>query len=192
VWLYAHRVTPDSLFRVLTDLVEPKAAVEQRRLADLVQESGPSPSASQRRAIDVQETFVGELREFRDELGAVAPLWAPDLNDGVVIVLAALWRLFAHHRAWSSELKSRWNELAAGDYDWAQLAMHIWPERVIPKCAEDRSLAIAHGLEDMFWAQDDDSVDKWRPRYTLTAPIDQLITERTNPTVHTARHHPQP
>jgi hypothetical protein len=26
--------------------------------------------------------------------------------------------------------------------------MRLWPERVVPKCAKDRSLAIAHGLED--------------------------------------------
>ena len=102
-----------------------------------------------------------ELHEFREELEAVAPLWAPDLNDGIVIVLAPLWRLFAHHRAWSSELKKHWAKLAKGDYDWAQLAMHLWPERVVPKCAEDRSLAIAHGLEDVFWVQDQAHEDKW-------------------------------
>ena len=42
----------------------------------------------------------------------MAPLWAPDLNDGIVIVLAPLWRLFAHHRAWSNELKTHWDKLA--------------------------------------------------------------------------------
>ena len=108
--------------------------------------------------------MVDELIELRDELRAVAPLWHPDLNDGIVIVLAPLWRLFAHHRAWSKELRDRWAKLAKGEYDWAQLAMHIWPERVIPKCAEDRSLAIAHDLEDTFWVRDDDNPDKWHPR----------------------------
>ena len=191
VWLYAHRVSQDSLFRVLTDVIEPKLTLEERRLADLVRECGPSPSASQRRTINTQEVFVSELWESRNEVAAVAPLWAPDLNDGVVIVLAPLWRLFAHHRPWSNELKSRWKKLAAGDYDWAQLAMHIWPERVVPKCAEDRSLAIAHKLEDVFWANDDEN-DKWHPRPNPTVSVDQLITERTSPTIHTARHHPQP
>lgn len=91
VWLYAHRVTQDSLFRVLTDVIEPKLRLEERRLADLMQEFAPSPSAAERRTIDTQEVFVSELRELRDEVAAVAPLWAPDLNDGVVIVLAPLW-----------------------------------------------------------------------------------------------------
>ena len=68
--------------------------------------------------------------------------------------------------------------------------MHLWPERVVPKCAEDRSLAIAHGLEDVFWVQDDDNPDKWHPRHTPTTPIDQLIAERTNPTTTAARQPP--
>lgn len=181
VWLYAHRVTADSLFQVLNDFVDPKLRAEQRHLTELTREAGPNPSAGQREALDAQETLVGELRELRDELGAVTPLWAPDLNDGIVIVLAPLWRLFAHHRPWSRELKKHWDRLAAGDYDWAQLAMHLWPERVIPKCAEDRSIAIAHGLEDVFWAHDPNSADKWHSRTTPTIPIDQLIAERHQP-----------
>ncbi|MEX2441061.1 MAG: hypothetical protein WD400_00245, partial [Pontimonas sp.] len=146
VWLYAHRVTADSLFRVLNDVVSPKLSVERRGLSELVQDAGPNPSASERKAIDAQEKLVGELEELVGRLTAVAPLWHPDLNDGVVIVLAPLWRLFAHHKPWSKELKKHWDKLVAGEYDWAQLAMSLWPERVVPKCAEDRSLAIAHGL----------------------------------------------
>lgn len=186
VWLYAHRVTADSLFQVLHDIVNPKLRAEQRHLTELTQEAGLSPSAGQRAALDAQETLVGELRELRDELEAVTPLWAPDLNDGIVIVLAPLWRLFTHHRPWSLELKKHWDKLTAGDYDWAQLAMHIWPERVIPKCVEDRSLAVAHGLEDVFWVQDADNTDKWHPRTTPTTPISQLIAERHKPAIKAA------
>ncbi len=68
VWLYAHQVTDDSLFQVLTDIVDPKLSVEQRRLDELNQEAGPNPPASQRKEIDAQETLVGELRKLRDEL----------------------------------------------------------------------------------------------------------------------------
>ena len=53
---------------------------------------------------------MGELRELRDKLEAVTPLWAPDLNDGIVIVLAPLWRLFAHHRPLVARAKE-------GDWD---------------------------------------------------------------------------
>jgi hypothetical protein len=181
VWLYAHRVTSDSLFQLLHDIVAPKVALEDQRLTQLRQAAGPSPTASQRRDMDKQAGFVDELREFAQRIEAVAPLWAPDLNDGIVIVLAPIWRLFAHHRAWSTELKNHWAKLAAGHYDWATLAMYLWPERVIPKCAEDRSLAIAHNLEDVFWAQDRDSPDKWHPRDISTTPIDQLIAQHHNP-----------
>lgn len=179
-------MTGDSLFQILHDIVGPKVAFEDQRLTQLRQDAGPAPTASQRRAVDQQAGFVDELRELAETIEAVAPLWAPDLNDGIVIVLAPLWRLFAHHRAWSKELKGHWTKLAAGDYDWAQLAMHLWPERVIPKCAEDRSLAIAHGLEDVFWVQDDSGSEKWQARKFPTTPADQLIAQRQDPAVAAA------
>ena len=131
--------------------------MEERELTRLRQNAGVDSTASQRKIIDAKEHLVGELREFREQLDVVAPLWAPDLDDGVAVVLAPMWRLFAHHRAWSNELKKHWAKLAKGDYDWAQLAMRLWPERVVPRCATDRSLAIAHGLEDVFWVQDPDN-----------------------------------
>lgn len=186
VWLYAHRVTGDSLFRVLNDLIVPKLNTEEAKLTRLRQEAGPNPSASERKTIDTQEKLVSELVELREAVEGLAPLWAPDLNDGIVIVLAPLWRLFSHHKPWMRELKKHWVKLTEGDYDWAQLAMHLWPERVIPKCAEDRSLAIAHRLEDVFWQPDPNNNDKWIPRDTPTTPIDQLIEHRHNPTTKAA------
>jgi hypothetical protein len=186
VWLYAHRVTGDSLFRVLNDLIVPKLNIEESKLVRLRQEAGPNPSASERKAIDAQEKFVSELVELREMVEELAPLWAPDLNDGIVIVLAPLWRLFSHHKPWMRELKKHWGKLAKGEYDWAQLAMHLWPERVIPKCAEDRSLAIAHGLEEVFWQPDPASDDKWIRKDTPATPIDQLITQRHNPSTNAA------
>ena len=133
-----------------------------------------------------RRNLLGELRELREAVEAVAPLWAPDLNDGIVIVLAPLWRLFAHHRAWSNELRKHWGKLAKGDCDWARLAMHLWPERVLPKCAEDRSLAIAHGLEGVFWAPDSDNADRWVHRRIPATLIDQLIAERQSPAITAA------
>ena len=130
--------------------------------------AGANPSAKERKEIAEQEAFVGELRSFLDEVKHVAPLWNPVLDDGVVLTMAPLWRLIPQHKPWQRELKSKWDELAAGKYDWAHVAMHLWPERVVPKCATDRSLAIAHGLEDVFWVEADDG--KWRPRPTPTSP----------------------
>lgn len=86
-----------------------------------------------------------------DEVKRVAPVWNPDLDDGIVLVLSPLWRLFPQHRAWQNELKARWDDLCAGKYDWSHLAMRLWPERVVPKCTEDLSLAIAHRLDQILW-----------------------------------------
>ncbi len=183
-WLYYHRFTQDTLFRLLNDHITPKLQHEERKLTNLIQEVGPNPTTSQGKEIDTQETFVGELRGLRDEITRVAPLWNPNLNDGVILNFAPLWRLVPQHKAWQKECKSAWNKLCKGDYDWAHLAMHLWPERVVPKCAEDRSLAIAHELEEAFWYEDDDG--KWQQKSVSQKEIENLIAARTSPAVKDA------
>jgi hypothetical protein len=158
VWLYAHRLTNDSLFQLQNDV--------------LVQSSGGSPSARERREIEAQEALIEDLRVLLEEVKRVAPIWRPTLDDGIVLAMSPLWRLVPH-KAWQRELKKKWAELAAGKYDWAQLAMHLWPERVVPKCSQDRSLAIAHGLEHVFWVEDDNA--KWQPRAEPTTAIDEVV-----------------
>jgi len=102
----------------------------------------------------------------------------------VVINFAPLWRLVPHHKPWQKELKATWDVLCEGDYDWAHLAMHLWPERVVPKCATDRSLAIAHGLEDVFWVEG--AKGKWEARAKPTRPIDELVHENDSLAVKAA------
>jgi hypothetical protein len=184
IWLYIHVFTKDTLFRVQNDYVTPKLVHEERQIETLRAEAGSDSVAAQRKAIETQQAFVEELRAFLDEVKRVAPLWNPNLDDGVIINFAPLWRLVPHHKPWQKELKSTWDALCAGKYDWAHLGMYLWPERVVPKCAGDRSLAIAHGLEDVFWYQDDD--EKWKPREAPTKPIDALVNERTSPAVKAA------
>ena len=184
IWLYYHRLTTETFYTVLADHVAPKLQHEERRLAALVAEVGDSPSAGQRRQIAEQEAFVEELRAFRDEIARIAPLWNPSHDDGVIINFAPLWRLVPQHRAWQRECKACWDKLVAGDYDWSHLAMHLWPERVVPKCAEDRSLAIAHGLEEVFWLEDADG--KWKQRQVPGRSVEELVRERTSPAVKAA------
>ena len=74
-----------------------------------------------------------------------------------------------------------WDALCAGKFDWSHMAMHLWPERVVPKCATDRSLAIAHGLEDVFWAEGADG--KWAKRPEPVASLDELLRERESSAV---------
>jgi hypothetical protein len=184
VWLYYHRFTKDTFYKVLNDYVKPKLQEIERRLTSLRQDAGPHPSAGQRNEIAAQEGFVEELRTFRDEVFRVAPLWRPDLNDGIIINFAPLWRLVSQHRQWQRECKECWDKLVKGDYDWAHLAMHLWPDRVVPKCAKDRSLAIAHGLEEFFWYEHRDG--KWRPKTISAEEVERLIHEKTSPTVKAA------
>jgi hypothetical protein len=184
VWLYIHAFTGDTIFRVQNDYVVPKLRHEESRLETMEREAGERASAAQRRAIAEQEAFVEELRGFLDEVKRVTPLWDPDLDDGVIINFAPLWRLVPHHRPWQKELKATWDALCEGKHDWARLAMRLWPERVVPKCAADRSLALAHGLEDVFWAQGSDG--RWVARTTPTRPIDEVIAERASEAVKAA------
>jgi hypothetical protein len=184
VWLHAHRLTRDTFFQLHNDVIAPKLVHEERRLATLVQNASGSPSASERREIATQETVVEELREMLDEVKRIAPLWNPNLDDGVVLTMAPLWRLVPQHRPWQKELKSKWDELVAGQYDWAHVAMHLWPERVIPKCATDRSLAFAHGLAEAFWIEGKDG--KWEPRATPVRSVKEIVRECASPAVKAA------
>lgn len=184
VWLYAHRLTQDSLFRVQNEVVTPKLAHEERQLASLVEGAGPNPSAKERREIAEQKAFVEELRFLLDEVKRAAPLWSPVLDDGVMLTMAPLWRLVSQHKPWQKELKNKWDELAGGKYDWSHTAMHLWPERVVPKCAADRSLAIAHSLDDVFWVAANDGTYGRRPN--PTRPIADLVRERTSDAVKAA------
>lgn len=182
LWLYYHRFHKDTFYRCL-ELVREKLQHEEARLARLTAAFGANPDARQRKDLEAQEGFVGDIRGFHDEVARVAPLWGPDLNDGVTINYAPLWRLIAH-KPWQKAVKACWDELVLGHYDWAHLAIRFWPERVIPKCATDRSLAIAHGLEDVFWVESTDG--KWNARKTPTRSVDELIRERTSPAVQAA------
>ena len=181
LWLYAPGISGDGLFRAHSEYLTPKVAHEERRLQQM--RTGQDGSSG-RRTIAAQEQLVEELHGFLDEVKRVAPLWKPNLDDGVIINFAPLWRLVPHDKPWQNQLKSTWDALCEGKYDWAHLAMHLWPERVVPKCVKDHSLAIAHGLEDVFLAEDSDG--KWTARKTPTKTIEDLVRERTSPAVKSA------
>lgn len=182
VWLYYHRFNKDTLYRAL-ELVREKLDYEDRKLQRMMTDAGSTPGSGERKAIADHESFVGELRTLHDELSRVAPLWNPNLNDGVILNYGPLWRMIGH-KPWQKKVKAKWAELVKGKYDWANLAMHLWPERVVPKCAKDRSLAIAHGLDEVFWQ--DDAKGKPQPRKVAQAEIDELVRERASATVKAA------
>ncbi|MDF9799776.1 hypothetical protein OKW21_005039 [Catalinimonas alkaloidigena] len=150
LWVYYHRLTEQTLYTCVNDFVEPKLKTVTEELSNLRNKS-PRSSAEEKelaKLIDLES----ELKDFRDELLRITKFWKPNLNDGVQITAAPLWKLF-QHKQWQKKLKETWEKLEDGEYDWAHLACSIWPERVLRKCHQDRSFAIAHDVEDDFWEE---------------------------------------
>jgi hypothetical protein len=147
LWLYYHHLNDQTLYICVNDFVEPKLREVAEQLHALRSKSGRSKQEDKEleRLLD----FEQELKDFRDELLRVASFWNPNLNDGVQITAAPLWKLF-QHKPWQKTLKETWDRLEHGDYDWAHLAYSIWPDRVREKCRHDKSLAIGHGLEELY------------------------------------------
>ncbi|WP_425395410.1 BREX-1 system adenine-specific DNA-methyltransferase PglX [Aeoliella sp.] len=188
VWLYFHDLTRDTFFQVLNEYVKPKVNHERQKMDRVRSEAGAEPTRSQRKEIEDQERFVTELAAMAEEIERIAPLWNPNTDDGVIINFAPLWRLVPHNKSWQKECKKVWDKLVQGEYDWAHLAMHLWPERVVPKCASDASLAIAHGLEEVFWQQDDRErfQPKEEPKSGWDSIVEELVEARTSPAVKAA------
>ncbi|WP_459935503.1 BREX-1 system adenine-specific DNA-methyltransferase PglX [Desulfonatronum parangueonense] len=145
LWIYYHRLTDQTLYICVNDFVEPRLKQIAERLDVL---RGTERKGSAEKEYEEQVRLEQELREFRDELLRIAAFWKPNLNDGVQITAAPLWQLF-RLKPWQKKLKETWDKLEAGDYDWAHLAYSIWPDRVREVCKTDRSIAIAHGLEEL-------------------------------------------
>lgn len=148
LWLYYHRLDKDILFKALLNYIEPKIRLEEDRLKSLRSRKEAAGSSGREakqleKEIDRQEQFLSELRDFEEKLRRVANLHLDfDLNDGVILNIAPLWELVP----WN-EPKKYWEALQEGKYDWSHVAYHIWPERVKEACRNNRSIAIAHGLE---------------------------------------------
>jgi hypothetical protein len=181
VWLYYHRFTQDTLYRVLRDFVEPRIQQAEREQFELESQVGLSGDASS--LLQEAQTLLQDLRLFKSELELVAPLWNPNLNDGVIINHAILWRI-TPYTPWQKKCKECWDKLVKGDYDWAHLAFHLWPERVIRKCITDRSLAIAHGLEERLWQESNKG--NWLKRQVSEAELQALLAEYSKPAVKNA------
>ena len=150
LWVYYPQISEQTLYTCINDFVEPKLKSVTDDLNDL--RSKPNRSSIEEKELAKLTDLEAELKDFRDELLRIAKFWKPNLNDGVQITAAPLWKLF-QHRQWQKKLKETWEKLEKGEYDWAHLACSIWPERVLEKCHTDRSLAIAHDVEDDFWEE---------------------------------------
>jgi len=183
LWLYYHRLNEQTLYTCVNDFVEPRLQQVEQDINNL--RGQLSRKSREERELEKLSDLVSELRDFREELLRLAKFWKPNLNDGVQVTAAPLWKLF-QHKAWQKKLKETWEKLEKGDYDWAHLACSIWPERVLRKCHQDRSLAIAHEVEDTFWHEVEVPVMRgkkatgetrfeWQPKELTEKEIDSLI-----------------
>jgi len=147
LWLYYNRLSDQILYTCINDFVEPKLKEVAEDVEALRQKI--SRITQEEKDLEKLTNLELELTDFRDELLRIAKFWKPNLNDGVQITAAPLWKLF-QYKPWQKKLKQTWENLEKGEYDWAHLAYSIWPERVREKCKTDKSLAIAHDLEDLY------------------------------------------
>lgn len=184
LWINLQRAQRDTLYVALHSFVEPKLRFEEARLIEMQRDKTKAEGRAGQRDLGRQESVVDDLRMMRNELLLAAPVWVPNRSDGTVVSLAPLWRLCGFDRAFQREVQTAWQMLCGGNLEWSQSAMRLWPERVVPKCAKDRSYAVAHGLEDVFWVEVADG--KWTARRPSTKSIDELVKELTSPAVKSA------
>lgn len=148
LWVYYPSLSSQTLYTAINNFVEPKAMQVGSDVTAL-RNKGAARSREDEKQFEIVQAFELELIEFRDALLELASTYKPSRDDGVQISAAPLLPLF-RHKPWQKVLKDTWGKLEKGDYDWAHLAMNYWPERVREKCKTDKSLAVAHGLEELF------------------------------------------
>ena len=184
LWLYYPDLTSQTLFTAVNDFIEPKLQ-QVRGDLDSLRGKGNARSKQEEKQLEVASDLSQELADLRDALLAIAPKYSPNHDDGVQITAAPLWQLF-RHKPWQKALNDTWEKLEQGDYDWSHLAMNYWPERVLRRCHQDRSLAIAHDVEDTFWYEIEVPVMRgkkptgetkleWQPKELTDDELDALI-----------------
>jgi hypothetical protein len=182
IWIYFNDINNQTLVCAINDFIDPKLDELNNELANL--KLKPSRTAEEENIIDKLSETKSDLDEYKSELLRISKFWSPALKDGVQITVAPLWRLF-QHKAWQKKLKQTWEKLEEGEYDWAHLAFSTWPERVLKKCHEDRSLAIAHDVETDLWHEVEvikgkkkEPVWEWQPKPLSDAELHAYIKEK--------------
>jgi len=147
LWVYYPSLTNQTLYTAINDFIEPRFKQVGADVTAL-RNKGSARTGDDEKQFEALQAFELELIELRDTLLKLAPTYKPNHDDGVQITAAPLWPLF-RYKPWQKVLKETSAKLEKGDYDWSHLAMNYWPERVHEKCKSDKSLAIAHDLEDL-------------------------------------------
>lgn len=124
IWLYYHRLGPDTLYRVGRDYVDAKLNLEAQRLSDLQSVAADlkgAPRRAQERALAAQADLVDEIKTFQKTIDRIARLdLHPDLNDGVLLNIAPLYELVP----WK-EAQKAWADLLDGKYAWSSISQQL-------------------------------------------------------------------
>ena len=147
VWVFHERMTDDTLFRVQREVAF-KVNLLNGQINELRKAAAEASEGRQRRDIEKKtekiDSVLDDVREFARLLDeAIKSGYRHHIDDGVLLNMAPLWKLFP---SWRAEPKKAWQALERGDYDWSHQAMDHWPDRVREKCKTNKSFAIAHGL----------------------------------------------
>lgn len=141
IWVYYPKLDDQSLPKLIADVLSPKI----RTLSQEIENRRATPGG---RTGELEGLRL-ELEEMRtDFMDLINRGYRPNQNDGVLITACPLAKYF-RQAGFRKNLEACWKELARGDYDWAHLAMAMWPDRVLEVCKKDRSIAIAHGKEEL-------------------------------------------
>ncbi|WP_292745623.1 BREX-6 system adenine-specific DNA-methyltransferase PglX [Nostoc sp. NMS4] len=194
-YISIHRWTENTLQTLLADYLIPELSQIEGELNDLIESRNQGDKKTQAKAeerynkLQQQQT---ELKTFIDNVRQCAEQGPPpanakdtprqanarfhlDLDDGVMINIAALWPLlepqWTQPKKWWSELS---NAQGKKDYDWSHLAARYFPQRVDEKCQQDPSLAVAHGC---FWKYHPAKAYEWELRLQDEIAPDFTIDE---------------
>lgn len=153
-YIFHERMDSDTLHKLMRNYIDPKLKHIEDELRDINNRLKGLDGKDYRdlaKERDTMEELLQEIREFAEQVTKIIEMkddigklvgYNPDINDGVILNMAPLYSLIP----WK-EPQKYWEELQEGKYDWAHIAMRYWSQRVLDKCAGDKSLAIAHGLD---------------------------------------------
>ncbi|WP_299200511.1 BREX-1 system adenine-specific DNA-methyltransferase PglX [uncultured Amphritea sp.] len=182
LWVYYPRINSQTLYFCINNLLEPKieSVVKEVNLLRKMESKG---GEEERRLSDLIALEV-ELKDFKDGLELLAGVYKPNFDDGVLLCAAPLFKHF-QLTAWKDNLHAVWKDLEDGKYDWSKMAFNFWPNRVLERCFEDRSMAISHGVEDDLWeeievsgARGKGTKLKWQPKEMTEAELDAYIKNK--------------
>lgn len=149
LWIHYSTLTSQTLYIAVNDFLDPKLVDVASDVQALRNKRGRTKQEED--LLQQLQNLELELHFLRKTILEIAKDYSPNHEDGVQITAAPLWSLF-QNKVWRKLLKGTWTKLEKGDYDWAHLAMSYWPNRVREKCTNNKSLSIAHGIEELYEA----------------------------------------